>query len=1009
MTRRFSRITLFFALTVLFAGEAIALDPNRVKSQYAYDSWGSDQGLAGEVHAITQSGDGYLWIGTERGLYRFDGISFRLIADQGPSPISLVQVMGLTVNAQGNPLIRLPERNLVRFADGKFENLLYPLSPRELAVTAMYRGRSGDILLTGLVLGLLRYAGGRFETIAPAGSLPPSPVTAITQSDDGKIWLGTRDAGLFDIDAGRAIAVRGELPSPEITSLLAVGTSVWVGTKAGLARWNGTAITNQGVPASLVHTNVRALLTDRQSNLWVGTVSGLIRVNGSGASPLDRPERGANASVSALFEDQEGNLWAGGPWGMERWRDGAFMTYGKPEGLPSDHNGPVYVDTQGRTWFAPLEGGLYWLSGGRPTQVVEAGLTTDVVYSITANNGDLWIGRQRGGLTRLRDQGGGFAAKTFTQAEGLAQNTVYSVYQSRDGAIWAGTLNGGVSRYQNGKFTTYSAADGLASNTVSSILESSNGTMWFATPKGLRALSHNRWQGYAAKEGLPSDEVNCMVEDSSGILWIGTAAGLAFLQAGRIEAPGTGPESLQHPVFGLAPDENGWLWIATSDHIIRVNRDKLLAGALAAGDVREYAVADGLRSVTGIRRDRSVVADRLGRIWFSTDLGISVVDPRQLSGNSVPAFTHVEGISADDSAIDLRGPVRLPAGTRRITFTYSGGSLGDATRVRYRYKLAGYDPDWSAPTAARDASYTNIGPGSYRFRVSASNNGGVWNEGGAFVDFDVAPAYYQTAWFRASFLAALLALMAGLYRLRLRYLKHQFRIRLDARVNERTRLARDLHDTLLQSFQGVLLKLQALTYLFPDRLSEAETNLRTVIEDARNAITEGREAVYGLRSSTVITNDLARAISALGEGLAADEKSRPCPEFLLRVEGQSRDLLPLIREETYRIASEAVRNAFRHAQAGRIEVEIHYERHLLRVRVRDNGMGIDRKILSAGGRDGHHGLPGMHERAQLAGGKLAVSSERDSGTEVELTIPASIAFMKSSPAREAAASGGETG
>jgi ligand-binding sensor domain-containing protein len=292
-------------------------------------------------------------------------------------------------------------------------------------------------------------------------------------------------------------------------------------------------------------------------------------VHAGGSYLLDSPDRGFAAPVNALFEDQEGNLWAGGPWGIERWRDGSFTTYGRPEGLPSAHNGPVFTDLEGRTWFAPLEGGLYWLTGGQSTRVAEAGLATDVVYSITGNNHDLWVGRQRGGLTHLRDQGRGFQAKTFTQRDGLAQDSVYSVYQSHDGAIWAGNLNRGVSRYHEGKFTTYSTADGLASNTISSILETSNGTMWFATPDGLTTLSDHRWQVYTAKDGLPSGDVNCMLQDAGGVLWIGTAAGLALLGPRGVETPRNTPVALHNPVLGLAQDKRGSLWIATPDHHIR--------------------------------------------------------------------------------------------------------------------------------------------------------------------------------------------------------------------------------------------------------------------------------------------------------------------------------------------------------------------------------------------------------------------------------------------------------
>ncbi len=277
--------------------------------------------------------------------------------------------------------------------------------------------------------------------------------------------------------------------------------------------------------------------------------------------------------------------------------------------------------------------------------------------------------------------------------------------------------------------------------------------------------------------------------------------------------------------------------------------------------------------------------------------------------------------------------------------------------------------------------------------MSACNNSGVWNEAGTFLDFAIAPAYYQTAWFRLSCVAAFLALLAAIYQLRMRQVARQFNMRLEERVSERTRIARELHDTLLQSFQGVLMKFYALNYLIPDRPAEAQKTLETVIEQARRAVSEGRDAVLGLRSSTVCTNDLAQVIGALGEELAADQTGQNRPEFRVQVEGTPRDLAPLVRDEVHRIACEAVRNAFRHAQAGRIEVEILYDQRQLRLLVRDNGKGIDPKVITGGGRAGHYGLPGMHERAKLVGGKLALWSELDSGTEAELIIPASVAYV----------------
>jgi len=312
-------------------------------------------------------------------------------------------------------------------------------------------------------------------------------------------------------------------------------------------------------------------------------------------------------------------------------------------------------------------------------------------------------------------------------------------------------------------------------------------------------------------------------------------------------------------------------------------------------------------------------------------------------------------------------------------------------RVKFRYRLDRYDRDWHDAGTRRQAFYTDLPPGKYSFRVIACNSDGFWNDNAAKLDFSVAPAYYQTNWFRILCAALFLALLWAGYQLRVRQLHHQFDMTLEARVGERTRIARELHDTLLQSFHGLLLRFQTVSQLLPDRPVEAKEKLDTAIEQAADAITEGRDAVQGLRASTVQSNDLALAISTLGEELAADPNNHRSA-FRVAVEGAPRDLHPILRDEIYRIAAEALRNAFRHAQARQVEVEIRYDDEQFRLRVRDDGKGIDPAILSRQDSEGHYGLHGMRERATLIGGKLTVWSEVEAGTEVELRVPASAAY-----------------
>jgi PAS domain S-box-containing protein len=299
--------------------------------------------------------------------------------------------------------------------------------------------------------------------------------------------------------------------------------------------------------------------------------------------------------------------------------------------------------------------------------------------------------------------------------------------------------------------------------------------MWFATPTGLSSFSNGQWRTYTTVEGLPSPEVNCLFEDSSGTLWSGTSAGLAFFASNRFHVPHESLDVLREQVVGMAEDKSGRFWIATSEHILRVPRDKLLSGVVRGSDVREYDRADGLESNNGVKRSQSVVSDSAGRIWFSLRNGLSVVDPSQVTDNSAPALPHIELITADNNTVNLAASVRIPPTPRRVTFEYTGLSLADPGRIRFRYFLEGFDRNWSGPTAAREAVYTNLGPGPYRFRLVASNSEGLWNGPETAIVLDVAPAYYQTYWFRSLCVAALLAFLWGLYQLRVQQLRGEER------------------------------------------------------------------------------------------------------------------------------------------------------------------------------------------------------------------------------------------
>ncbi len=830
---------------------APGMDPNRTLPQYVRNRWGVQQGFpGGTVYAIVEGVDGYLWIAAEKGLVRFDGVNFQLFNHANTPALPGGPVLGLAQSRDGNLWMRMESPNMLRLHGGIFQDVSagFTRSDRPIPITAMAGQNNGGVLFTSLAVAIYEYRDGKLafrQFQAPSAIFL---VISVAQTGDGAVWLGTRESGLFSLSMDGGPPVPRGLQDRKINCLLPAGNGdkeLWIGTDSGLMRWDGSKITAAAVDKPLNGVQVLSMIRDRESNIWMGTANGLARIDSKGVTAVDNA---GGMPVTALFEDRDGNLWTGGPDGIERLRDSVFLSYSTSSAAAAEGNGPIYADNENRIWFAPLNGGLSYLKGDRIERVRIAGLDRDRVYSIAGGPGELWIGRQSGGLTHLIETRGSFAARTYTRAEGLAQDSVYTVHRSRDGSVWAGTVSGGVSHFRNGRFTTYTSANGLASDSVSSILESSGGTMWLATSNGLNAFSDGHWRVFTGAEGLPSGHIDCLKEDAAGVLWIGTSDGLAFLRSGRIQVPSKAPDSLHDEVLGMAEDGFGWLWISTATHVLRVKRDSLLRGAAGEGEFREYGFRDGLLSTEGVKRDQSVAADPHGRIWLSMMRGISVVDPSSLTRSPEPAIVYIQAVSADGAPLDLSRPIAIRSNSQRVIFTYTGVSLSAPERVRYRYMLDGLDRGWSEPTTTTEAGYSNLRPHHYRFRVAASDSEGLWNSGEATISLVIEPMLWQTWWFNlTAALACVLAVLA-LIRYRMLQLARQLNLRFEERLAERTRIAQELHDTLLQGMVSASMQL----HMAVDRLpadSPAHRPLGSVLELMKRVVEEGRNTVQGLRSS----------------------------------------------------------------------------------------------------------------------------------------------------------------
>jgi signal transduction histidine kinase len=691
--------------------------------------------------------------------------------------------------------------------------------------------------------------------------------------------------------------------------------------------------------------SVLRFFQDREGTLWVATTRGIDSFRDLPVVSYSAKEGMPSDILSTILASHDDGVWIGGAGALSFFKQGEISVFRSNHGLPGRDITTMSEDHRGRLWIG-VDSSLAVLDRGHfvPIQKPD-GNSLGIVLGIAEDAaGNEWV-MTSGKLFRIEN------LKVRKQIN-LPQKCFSIVSDSKEG-VWLGCVNGDVNHYYSDRSDTFPR---VSATYIRQLLPDPSGGLWVVSDDTLMWWNNNTSATMTTRNGLPCNESYAVVKDEAGALWIYARCGLLSITASELT------RWRQNPTVQVK--------------------------------VEVLDVFDGAQpGITPLQPQATRSLD--GRLWFVNDNLVQTLDPRNWPRNALPPNVVVERFAAKDVNYPIQRPLKLPALIRNLEIDYTALSFVVPQKVRFRYKLEGRDTSWQEAGVRRQAFYTDLAPGSYRFRVIACNNDGAWNQDGATVDFVVAPAWYQTGWFGASCAAAFFLMLWAIYQLRILQLRRQFAIGLEARVNERTRIARELHDTLLQSLHGVLMSFQRADNLLPDKPMEAKQRLGSAIDQAAQAMTESRDAVQGLRSSTRVTNDLARAIQTLGEELAAKQTSENPPVFDVAVEGTSRDLNPILRDDVYRIAGEAMRNALKHAQARRVEVELHYDKHGLRLRVRDDGKGIDPEILRNQGRSGHFGVQGMRERAKLAGGRLEIWSKLDSGTEVELSIPASIAYVAS--------------
>ena len=970
--RRLRHFPVAAALLFIAITSSPGLDPNGSLNDFGHQSWLTENGLPqNTVQAIVQTQDGYLWIGTQEGVARFDGVNFTVFDKENTPAFKSNDIRFLQPDRRGRLWIST-SYGLVCRDNGEFRGYTVNEGLPDNSIGPIVEDASGNIWI-GTAGGLARFENEKFKTFTTEQGLSSNLVLTLYARTNGTILVGT-SAGVQSVSGDKFTS--WTIPSLMLPSnILAMAETkngqVWYGTPYGLYGLHG------GIPLNLPNERISALLADREGALWIGTPGGIARWQNGKLETFTSANGLSSNLVLSMFEDREGSIWIGTEaGGLNQLKSKKFKTFTTREGLPSDLVKTVYQEAQGGIWIGSNGGGLTLFKDGKfTTWTTKDGLSSDVVLSLAGDKeGTIWVGTPDG-LNRFRD--GNF--QLFTFADGLSNDLIRSVFVDRSGVLWVGTRDG-LNVLRGKEFTTFTTQDGLANNFIGAIYEDSKGNLWVGTLGGLSRIKDGKFQTFTIKDGLSSNTVISLYEDASGDLWIGTnGGGLNRLRGDKFVSFTSGKGLSADVIYRILEDKQQNLWCSSNKGIFRVNKAELEKAANDANyNVNPvfYGPADGTltREASGGGHPAGWQTSD-GRMWFATIKGLAVIDPEHIPLNTTPPPIAIEQLVVDNKNAALNQEVSLSPGTSRLDFYYTALSFIAPENVRFKYKLEGFDDNWIDAGSRRVASYTNLRPGNYKFRVIAANNDGVWNESGAAVDFYLQPRFYQTYSFYI--LCALLLAAAGwlLYRMRVRRMALEFR----AVLSERNRIAREIHDNLAQDILGISVQLELVARLMPAAAEAAKGHLDRARLLVRNSMTEARRYVWDLRSQELHKKDLPAALRDTTSRLTADTGI----DAVVEVTGPPQPLPVAVETNLLRIGQEAVNNAVKHAQAKRIDVGLNFDEHNVRLSVRDDGRGFNPNDQIG---DGHFGLIGMRERAEQIGGVLTIDSAVERGTQILVTI-----------------------
>lgn len=959
-------------------------------SGFVHRAWTARTGAPGDISDFAQTSDGMVWVASASGLFQFDGIRFTQVQGKPGGTLSLDSVYSLYAPSTGGLWVGLRYGGLVFIKDGEVTE--YPPSSvvPDTTVHALAQDREGA-LWAATTAGLLRFQNGRWERVGEAWGLPPANIAALFVDRSGSVWVCAKTE-LYVLNSGARQFTKEPV---SLSSVFAVRHGAMADAPDG-ALWVAD-VTKGKRPSrgnrTVLMPEATSVQFDREGTLWYSSGSDVRRL----MNPREFSEGGAAAVVQqfgrsdgllgdviVLAMDHEGNIWVGSAEGIDLF-------------VPTS----LRIVRQAYSEFAMAtaqDGSMWWTetddNEARWTinhyvhdgVVEQLSVPEPLTSSYTDEEGTLWFAGQN--VWRFDGQ---------RLIELSASNVVHglgtqALVRGRDGSLWRSVVRGGVFRYSNGEWQRNGGLATLPQDPAIVMKGDELGRLWFGYSNNRLALL----DGHSVKMLGPADGVDVgnvtAIETRGQHVWVGGQHGLVRFDGHRFIPVRVSGETPYQNLWGIVETRAGELWSAGGRSLIRLNHAQLndvLADRVPKEPPQLFDYRDGV--VGPIQYLRPLPALREagdGHIWFALTNALGFVDPGDIARKTAPPFVLIQTVNAGGHDYSpFLHKIHLPTHTSQLRIGYTAVSFVAPERIRFRYKLEGLDKDWQEVGEQREAVYTNLGPGTYRFDVSAANRDSPWSTPDARFEITIPPAFYQTWWFYAFVALATIWLLSLLYRLRMRQISMQVQSRLEERITERERIARELHDTLLQGFQGLMLHLQAVAYRVKSEPENAHDLIEQTLKRADTVLEEGRDRVQDLRAAGVSSGDLSQIF------LQVVDDAQPHPtKVRVTVEGASRELHLIVREEIERIGMEAISNALQHANASEIEVNIAFQRRRFQLSINDDGEGIDPAFLD-GGRERHFGLKGMRERAQKIRATLSIASRPGDGTGIDLVIPASVAYV----------------